>query len=219
MTIKLNSIYKKLYAHFGPQHWWPADDAFEVMVGAILTQNTNWSNVEKAIANLKKNRLFRPDKLYKLSQGKLAGYIKPSGYYNIKAKRLKCFLEFFFKTCQANARKMAAQEIGVLRKRLLSVSGIGPETADSILLYALHKPIFVIDAYTKRILARHRIIRQEAAYEEVQGLFMRNLRPSEKLFNEYHALLVRLGKEFCLKDKPKCQACPLNSKNEMSPCA
>jgi len=216
MTNRLNLIYKKLYAYFGPQYWWPADGAFEVIIGAILTQNTNWSNVEKAIANLKENKLLEPVKLYKLSQEKLAGYIRPSGYYNIKAKRLRDFLDFFFKFYQGDFKKMASSGKNILRQRLLSVRGIGPETADSILLYALDKPIFVIDAYTRRILSRHRFILGSADYAEVQGLFMHALRPSARLFNEYHALLVKLAKEFCFKNKPDCQHCPLGSVSKRS---
>jgi len=211
MTGRLNLVYKKLYNFFGPQHWWPADGPFEVMVGAILTQNTNWSNVEKAIGNLKKDKLLKPEKLYKLPQEKLAAYIKPSGYYNIKAKRLKSFLKFFLFTFKGRIKEMATLEKDALRRHLLSVNGIGPETADSILLYSLSKPIFVVDAYTKRVFARHRLILGNATYEEIQGLFMRNLKPSVRLFNEYHALLVRLGKEFCFKSKPRCNLCPLNS--------
>ncbi|TRZ95720.1 endonuclease III domain-containing protein [bacterium] len=214
MTNQLNLIYQKLYTFFGPQYWWPADSAFEVIIGAVLTQNTNWSNVEKAVNNLKKDKLLEPVKLYKLSQKRLAAYIKPSGYYNIKAKRLKDFLDFFFKFYQGNVRKMAASGKNILRQRLLSVKGIGPETADSILLYALGKPIFVIDTYTKRILLRHRLILEGSNYEEAQNLFMRNLRPSVRVFNEYHALLVRLAKEFCLKNKPDCQQCPLRTTNK-----
>jgi len=217
MTSKLEMIYKKLRAYFGAQHWWPAQTSFEVMVGAILTQNTNWTNVEKAISNLKKNRLLGPDKLYHISQKKLSKYIVPAGYYNIKAKRLKGFLGFFFKYYQGRSDKMAAQDKSELRRQLLSVNGIGPETADSILLYALDKPIFVVDSYTKRILSRHRLILDSATYEEVQSLFMRNLPCSAKLFNEYHALLVRLGKEFCLKRSPRCQFCPLESSGARSP--
>ncbi len=209
MIAKLDLIYKKLSARFGPQRWWPADGVFEVMAGAILTQNTNWSNVEKAIKNLKEAKLLKAAKLYRLPLKKLAALIKPAGYYNIKAKRLKHFLEFFFKSYRGSIKKMSRENLAQLRENLLAVNGIGPETADSILLYALNKPVFVIDAYTKRILSRHRLIKTEASYDEAQNLFMRNLKPEVKLFNEYHALLVRLGKEFCLKNKPKCGICPL----------
>ena len=209
MGKKLESIYKKLYSYFGPQYWWPGDSAFEVTVGAILTQNTNWQNVEKAIGNLKMHNLLNPYKLYRLSHQKLANLIKPAGYYNIKARRLKEFLNFLIKSYQGNLKKMSLYNLQELRRKLLSVNGIGPETADSMLLYALDKPVFVVDAYSKRILSRHRLIKEDASYEETQNLFMRSLKPDVKLFNEYHALLVKLGKEFCLKNKPKCQICPL----------
>lgn len=209
MKYRLKTIYKKLLSRFGPQGWWPADGPFEVIIGAILTQNTNWKNVERAIDNLKRNKLLRPEMLYGLRVRRLASLIKPAGYYNIKAKRLKAFLNFFFKVYQADLKKMFSVDTHTLRIQLLSINGIGPETADSILLYALDKPVFVIDAYTKRILFRHGLIREKATYEQVQNLFMKRLNPDRKLFNEYHALLVKLGKELCLKNKPKCGICPL----------
>lgn len=209
MARRLNLIYQKLYSLFGSQHWWPADTHFEVMVGAILTQNTNWLNVEKAISNLKKHKLLQPHKLYKLSHRRLASLIRPAGYYNIKAKRLKNFLKFFIKYYNGNVNKILRQATPSLRQQLLSVNGIGPETADSILLYALNRPIFVVDAYTKRILLRHHFTGEDAGYDKIQNLFMKNLQSGVKLFNEYHALLVKLGKEFCLKNKPKCDICPL----------
>ena len=209
MAKGLNLIYQKLYSFFGSQHWWPADTPFEVMVGAILTQNTSWFNVEKAINNLKKNKLLQPHILYKLSHKHLASLIRPTGYYNIKTKRLKSFLEFFIRYYAGNVKKTSRIATSSLRQQLLSVKGIGPETADSILLYALAKPAFVVDAYTKRILTRHRLIKEGAGYDEVQSFFLKELKTSVKLFNEYHALLVKLGKEFCLKNKPKCDVCPL----------
>lgn len=209
MKRALHSIYHKLYLHFGAQNWWPADSPFEVIVGAILTQNTNWQNVEKAINNLKKHRLLNPNKLYRLSQKRLAALIIPAGYYNIKAKRLKNFLGFLMDSYQGRLKKMSLLDTQSLRYQLLSVNGIGPETADSILLYAFKKPIFVIDAYTRRILVRHRLIKENFGYSEIQNLFMQSLKADVKLFNEYHALLVRLAKEVCLKHKPKCDSCPL----------
>ncbi|MBU3958283.1 MAG: endonuclease III domain-containing protein [Candidatus Omnitrophica bacterium] len=212
MSGKLDLIYRKLYSHFGPQHWWPADTPFEVIVGAILTQNTNWLNVEKAINNLRKHKLLEQRKLYRLSEKRLAALIKPTGYFNIKAQRLKAFLNFLFKSYQGNIKKILLINTRDLRLQLLSINGIGPETADSILLYALKKPVFVVDAYTRRILLRHRLVKKNASYGEIQNLFMQNLKSNVKLFNEYHALLVRLGKEVCLKNKPKCDICPLNSK-------
>ncbi|MCM8789749.1 MAG: endonuclease III domain-containing protein [Candidatus Omnitrophica bacterium] len=209
MGDKLNLIYKKLYKYFGPQRWWPADSKFEVILGAILTQNTNWQNVEKAIRNLKRKNLINIKKLHKLPLKKLANLIKPSGYYNIKSKRLKSFLRFFIDSYGASLKKMHLEDSQVLRQKLLSVNGIGKETADSILLYALNKPVFVVDAYTKRIFLRHGFIKEGPDYDEIQNLLMKNLKKDVKLFNEYHALLVRLGKEFCLKNKPRCNICPL----------
>jgi len=204
-------IYKKLYAHFGSQRWWPADTPFEVMIGAILTQNTNWQNVEKAIKNLKRHNLLVPERLRRVSVSKLSRCIRPSGYYNLKAKRLKSFLAFFFSSYKGRVGRMRKGSCAKLRKELLCVKGIGPETADSILLYALDKPVFVVDAYTRRIFSRHRLIEKDADYASIQSLFMRRLSRNAKLFNEYHALLVRLAKDVCLKNNPHCNICPLES--------
>jgi len=206
---RIKSFYNKLYLFFGPQHWWPGETAFEVIVGAILTQNTSWQNVEKAIGNLKRRKVLSAQRLYKVPEKELAALIRPAGYFNLKARRLREFLNFFNKAFQGQIKKISAQDLPGLRQRLLEVCGIGPETADSILLYALGKPIFVVDAYTRRIFLRHRLIKAGASYEDVQNLFMRNLKHDAKLFNEYHALLVRLGKEFCLKSKPRCKECPI----------
>lgn len=209
MARRLNSIYRKLYSFFGSQRWWPADTPFEVMIGAILTQNTNWLNAEKAINNLKRHNLLQPHKIYKLPQESLASLIRPAGYYNIKAERLRSFLEFFIGHYNGKVKNMSCITTSSLRQQLLSVKGIGPETADSMLLYALNRPVFVVDAYTKRILLRHHFIGQDVGYDKIQNLFMQNLKSGVKLFNEYHALLVKLGKEFCLKNKPRCEVCPL----------
>lgn len=203
-------MYKILYDTFGPRHWWPADSSFEVIIGAILTQNTAWNNVEKAIENLKRKKLLSPIKIKKINKLKLASLIKPSGYYHLKADRLKEFVEFLFSEYGGDLDRMRSERLDRLREKLLTVNGIGPETADSILLYALGKPIFVVDKYTKRILSRHRIVSKKASYSEIQNIFMRNLPRDEKLFNEYHALLVYLGKNFC-KKKPNCDICPINS--------
>lgn len=212
----LELIYRRLYRHFGPQHWWPGESPFEVMVGAILTQNTNWQNVGIAIANLKKERLLTVQKLNALKHGRLASCIRSAGYFNIKAKRLKNFLKFFLKSYAGSLKKISCADTHYLRQQLLSVNGIGPETADSILLYALNKPVFVVDAYTKRILLRHGLAEEGADYHEIQNLFMQNSKNEVKLYNEYHALLVRLGKEFCLKSKPKCSICPLENLKKIS---
>jgi len=208
MPEKLLQIYKKLYTSFGPQHWWPGDTPFEVAVGAILTQNTNWGNVEKAIENLKKNRLLRPSALHELSHDRLAALIRPAGYFNIKAKRLKNFIDLLMHEYQGSMQKMKKEDLSFVRKKLLSVNGIGPETADSIILYALEKPVFVIDAYTKRVLSRHTILDHDASYDTFQGLFHAKLKENVSLFNEYHALVVRLAKEYC-RTKPVCTGCPL----------
>jgi len=206
---RLGRIYQKLYSSFGHQHWWPAKSPFEVMVGAILTQNTNWANVEKAIRNLKKHRVLFPKGLYGLTEKQLAELIRPAGYYNVKARRLREFLTFLFREYHGSVRKMFSVDARRLRQQLLCVNGIGPETADSILLYALKKPVFVIDAYTRRIFSRHKFVSEGAGYDELQNLFMDYLKTDTKLFNEYHALIVRLGKGFCLKNKPRCAVCPL----------
>ncbi|MFH1857216.1 MAG: endonuclease III domain-containing protein [Candidatus Omnitrophota bacterium] len=207
----LLSIYDRLYKTFGPQHWWPGETKFEIMVGAILTQNTSWQNVEKAIGELRKRDMLSFDKLKKVPVKELASLIKSCGYYNVKAKRLKSFFDFLAE--KGGVDGVFKEDSFVLRGQLLRVNGIGPETADSILLYAGHMPFFVVDAYTKRILRAHKIIDEKAGYEEVQNLFMDNLKCDEKLFNEYHALIVRLGKEYC-KTKPKCDRCPLKGVNE-----
>ena len=209
MKRRLNRIFLRLYSSFGPQNWWPADSSFEVIVGAILTQNTNWANVEKAILSLKEKKYLNPERLLKLSLHRLAVLIKSAGYYNVKATRLKNFIRFFFSYYSADLKRMGAQDLVTLRRQLLAVKGIGPETADSILLYALNKPIFVIDAYTKRIFSRHRLLKEDVAYEQAQDIFMRNIKNDTKLFNEYHALLVKLGKDYCRKHNPKCEICPL----------
>ncbi|MDP2830922.1 MAG: endonuclease III domain-containing protein [Candidatus Omnitrophota bacterium] len=209
MKRKLKLIFKRLYAVFGAQHWWPADSVFEIMVGAILTQNTNWPNVQKAILMLKEKKLLTAPKLYSLPQKQLAGLIKSAGYYKVKAARLRSFLKFFFDRYAAKIKLMAAQDLKTLRAQLLAVKGIGPETADSMLLYALNKPVFVVDTYTKRILSRHGLIKAETDYSQCQDIFMRNLNHDVRLFGEYHALLVKLGKDYCRKQNPKCEICPL----------
>lgn len=201
-----------MFRHYGLLHWWPGETPFEVMVGAILTQNTAWTNVEKAIANLKREDLLHPEKLYRLSPKKLARLIKPAGYFNVKTKRLKNFLKFFLEECGGNVALLRKQSSETLREKLLAVNGIGPETADSILLYALEKPIFVIDAYTKRILSRHFLGPQNADYHPLQKFFMSHLKPDVPHYNEYHAQLVNIGKDFC-KKKPRCGECPLRGLN------
>jgi len=209
---KLLSVFNILSQHFGPQNWWPGETPFEVMVGAILTQNTNWSNVEKAIINLKKDQALDPLKIKSMRTSRLAALIKPSGFFNIKAQRLKTFIAFLFEEYNGDLKKMAREESEVLRRKVLSVKGIGPETADSILLYALNKPVFVVDAYTKRVFSRHGVCSAKDDYHDVQGIFASRLPADVKLFNEYHALIVILAKQFC-RTKPLCKECPLNLKS------
>ena len=204
----LTAIYTRLLKAFGPQQWWPAQTRFEVIVGAILTQNTNWGNVEKALTNLKRAKCLSPQALKTIPSKKLATLIRPAGYFNVKTKRLKNFISFLFQEYKGNLNAMKREETYALRKKLLSVNGIGPETADSILLYAFDKPVFVVDAYTKRILLRHGMIDETFDYHAIQDLFMRSLKLDVKMFNEYHALIVQLGKDFC-KSKPACEKCVL----------
>ncbi len=204
----LLDIYDRLFKTFGKQHWWPGDTDFEIVIGAILTQNTNWGNVEKAIKNLKKAKVFTARKLYEIDIKKLAELIRPSGYFNVKAKRLKHFIEWLFLKYNGSLPKMFKQDYGKLREELLSINGIGRETADSILLYAAQKPTFVIDAYTKRVLVRHELIPEDYEYEEMKAFFEENLPEDVSLYNEYHALLVRVGKYYC-KPKEQCEECPL----------
>jgi endonuclease-3 related protein len=205
----LKEIYQKLYYHFGKQYWWPGDTPFEVMVGAILTQSTNWANVEKAIANLKKAKSLTAGKISKLNNEKLGKLIRSAGYYNIKAKRLKGFVKWFIDNYSGNIKILRKTKLAELREELLSINGIGPETADSIVLYAAEKPSFVVDAYTRRIFSRHKLIKIDASYEEIKFLFERNLPKNTQLYNEYHALIVKAGKEYCKKNKPLCRQCPI----------
>ena len=206
---KLLEIYNILHDHFGPQGWWPGETPFEIMVGAVLTQNTNWTNVSRAIDNLKQENLLSFAKLYKLSPELLAEKIRPAGYFNLKAARLRNLLDFIAREYAGSLDDMFAQDMYSLREKFLTVKGIGPETADSILLYAGGKPVFVVDAYTHRIFARHNIIAEDEGYHEIQEYFTLALPEDVGLLNEYHALIVRLGKEFCRKSRPLCRDCPL----------
>jgi len=201
-------IYELLYDAFGPQHWWPGETPIEIMTGAILTQNTSWANVEKAISNLKDADCLSLEGLYHIHFPQLAELIRPAGYYNIKAARLMNFVNWLFENYNGEIKNLESVETGQLRAELLSVKGVGRETADSILLYALGRPVFVVDAYTARIALRHELIEPDADYEQLRELFESNLPQETQLFNEYHALLVRLGKEFC-RPKSKCANCPL----------
>jgi endonuclease-3 related protein len=204
----LRILYEKLYRSIGPLHWWPADSPFEVIIGAILTQNTAWTNVEKAIAVLKAKDLLHPRRLYAIREKTLAEAVRSSGFFNLKAKRIRSFLRFLFGQYQGDLALMFAEETRTLRAKLLRINGLGPETVDSILLYAGEKPVFVVDAYTRRILLRHRLIAEDAGYEEIQNLFMENLESDVRLFNQYHALIVHVGKQFC-RPVQNCGPCPL----------
>ncbi len=206
---ELIKIYNSLLEHYGPQSWWPGETPFEVMVGAILTQNTSWTNVEKAISNLKRSDSLSPEAIDAMPEGRLAELIKPSGYFNIKAKRLKSFVKYFMESYGGKTGKMRKGDVAQIRRELLSVTGIGPETADSIMLYALEMPVFVVDAYTKRIFSRHGFFPPDSEYHEVQKFFMDSLPGDVKLYNEYHALIVRLAKERCAKRSGACRICVL----------
>jgi endonuclease-3 related protein len=205
---KLLKIYKILLKEYGPQEWWPADSPFEVMLGAVLTQNTNWLNVSRAIENLKKKDLICPHKIAIVSKRKLIAAIRPSGFYNQKAAYLKGLSQYVLQRFSGDLRKMSRAETGVLRNELLAVKGLGPETVDSILLYALNQPVFVIDAYTRRIFGRHGVKIKGSDYSGWQKFFESHLPKDQGLFNEYHALIVRLAKERC-RQRPDCQGCPL----------
>jgi endonuclease-3 related protein len=204
----LVEMYERLLRAFGPRHWWPGESPFEVVVGAILTQNTSWANVEKAIANLKKAGILTPLAMRRVGEDQLARIIKPSGFYRLKASRLKGFIDFFCREFHGDMDRMRSEDLGSLRERLLKVDGIGPETADSILLYALGKPIFVVDAYTKRIFSRHNLIFEKWSYGDVQSMVMGEIGGDVGLYNEFHALLVFLGKHWCRRI-PRCDGCPL----------
>ena len=208
----LFSIYRALYRHFGPQHWWPARTPFEVAVGAILTQNTAWANVEKAILNLKKNRLLCPGRVARLERSALERLIRPAGFFRVKARRLQEFARFIQEKSSGRIESLRSVSTSRLRQALLSVEGVGPETADSILLYALGKPSFVVDAYTRRVLLRHGLIGSasgKGSYDGIKRMFEENLPRRVSLFNEYHALLVAVGKNYCRPLK-RCRLCPLN---------
>ena len=208
MRERLVRIYHLMFRAYGPQHWWPARTRFEVAVGAVLTQNTAWTNVEMAIQRLRAAGVLGPAALAALPRPRLAALIRPAGYYNIKAKRLQSLLRFLRRRCGLRLSRLFRDDPKDLRRELLAVNGIGPETADSILLYAGNIPIFVVDAYTRRILARHSLIRPDAGYDETQALFMAHLPHDAAVFNEYHALLVMVGKDYC-RTVPRCETCPL----------
>ena len=208
----LRGVYQDLLGAYGPQHWWPAEEPFEVMVGAVLTQSTSWRNAELAIDRLKAAAAMTPEALRSLPLSRLASLVRPSGYYNAKARKLQALAVWLGEEYQDDIGRLASAETGSLRRQLLAVHGIGEETADSIILYAANQPVFVIDAYTRRILDRLggslALTPEGDSYHAYQLLFMSNLPQDAALFNEYHALLVRHGKDVCCKN-PRCRRCCL----------
>ncbi|MCL2330807.1 MAG: endonuclease III domain-containing protein [Phycisphaerae bacterium] len=206
----LKSFYQAMAEAYGPQHWWPAQSPTEVIIGAVLTQNTAWKNVERAIANLQQAEMLDWQRLRDVSFEELAELIRPSGTYQVKARRLKSFITWLWENYDGDLDRMFATSLPTLREELLSISGIGRETADAILLYAGNLPTFVVDAYTARILSRHGLIDEYADYDEIKDTFESNLPSDAELFNEFHALLVQVGKLHC-RPKMKCEGCPLAS--------
>ena len=210
----LRRAYRLMRAHFGHLHWWPGETPFDVCVGAILTQNTSWSNVERAIANLKAARVLEPGKLFALNESKLAALIRPTGYFNVKARRLRSFLRVLVEEFGGDLRRLFAGETAAVRERLLAIHGVGPETADSLLLYAGGHHRFVIDAYTKRIFQRHGWSGAEAGYEELQrlcewALAEKPRRERLDYWQDFHAQVVMVGKDYCRTRQPHCAECPL----------
>jgi endonuclease-3 related protein len=202
-------VFARLFASYGPQHWWPGDSPFEVLLGAMLTQHTSWKNVERALANLRNAGLMSFDALANVSRTELEELLKPAGHYRQKAARIHKTLAYI-RERHGSLEAFLEQDLETLRTELLSQNGIGPETADAIALYAAGQPTFVIDAYTQRVFKRHGWIEPEAGYEEMQQFFHSSLERDAPLYNEYHALLVQVGKSHCQKT-PVCSGCPLES--------
>jgi endonuclease-3 related protein len=211
LSGELLRYYDAMSAALGPMRWWPAKTPFEVIVGAILTQSTAWGNVEMAIANLRAARLLTPSAMLHVRTSRLATLIRPSGYFRQKAKKLNAFVRFLQSGYKGSLTRMFRTPTAELREKLLEVHGIGPETADSILLYGGNHPIFVVDAYTHRILGRHGITDGKADYEKVRALIEESIPRQAELFNEFHALIVNTGKNWCRKSAPRCEGCPLRS--------
>jgi endonuclease-3 related protein len=205
----LHEYFDALFAAHGPQHWWPGRTPFEVIVGAILTQNTSWTNVEMAIANLRSERLLTLRAIEAVPIKRLARLIRSSGYFRQKAKKLKAFVQFLRRQYQGSLARMFRARTSVLREQLLAVHGIGPETADCILLYAARHPVFVVDAYTRRVLERHDLVKGKHSYEHIRRLVESSLPPSVALYNEFHALIVHTGKHYCRARNPRCGECAL----------
>ena len=203
------SYFDALFAAHGPQHWWPGRTRFEIIVGAILTQNTSWTNVERAIRNLHGARMLSPQAIRRVRFTRLAQLLRPAGYFRQKSKTLKSFVNFLFDSYAGSLSRLFSTPTAVLREQLLALRGIGPETADSILLYAGKHPIFVVDAYTRRILQRHGHVHSKFAYDEIRKLFESALPADHQLFNEFHALIVNVGKHYCRPESPRCSECSL----------
>lgn len=212
-TNNYREAYRLLYDHFGPQNWWPGDTPFEIMVGAILTQNTSWSNVQKAIDNLKTENLLTYQSLSRLTADEIAQLIRPAGYYNLKAQRLRNLFDMLATSYDGEVELFLGDDLGTARDNLLAVKGVGPETADSILLYACGHPVFVVDMYTHRVFSRHNMVEEETDYQTIQHVFTAHLPEEMQLYNEFHALIVRVAVTFCKKTKPLCEKCPLQGLN------
>jgi len=210
MRKTLEKMYALMAAHYGPTHWWPGDTAFEIAVGAVLTQNTAWTNVERAIENLKAGKLLTPQAILSCPDETLEQALVPSGYFRVKTKRLRSFCDYLMKSYQGSMRRMANVPLEKLRPELLGVHGIGPETADDILLYACGKQVFVVDAYTRRIFSRHGLVHEDVPYEDLRAFFESRLNPDVFTFKEYHGLIVWTGKDFCRRT-PHCEECPLGT--------
>lgn len=207
----LMEYFQAMSKALGPSQWWPAESSFEVCLGAVLTQNTNWTNASRAIQVLRERDLLVPEHLDVLTADQLAELIRPAGYFRVKAARIKALLEFLRHEVAYDLGRLAQEQVEELRPKLLRVKGIGQETADSILLYALNQPVFVVDAYTARIMNRHALVPEDVSYNSLQELFVESLPQDVGLFNEYHALLVRVGKQWCKKSSPVCADCPLQA--------
>jgi endonuclease-3 related protein len=208
--LTMTGLYTRLFLFFGPQGWWPGESPFEVAAGAILTQNTSWRGAERAIARLKAAGFLSPRKMAGLPPGRLASLIRPAGCCNLKSRRLKNFLSYLEQEHRFSMEDLAAAPPGKTREGLLGVNGIGPETADSILLYAASRPFFVIDAYTRRIFSRHHLVSPAVSYEALQEYVVTRIPEDVSLYKQFHALLVALGKEYCRPGNPRCGGCPLD---------
>jgi len=207
---RLMSVYGRLYDTYGPRYWWPGDTPFEIAIGAILTQSVSWSNVEKAIGALKENNALSPGTIAAMDTDALASHIRPTLYFNMKAKKLQAFCRHLLDHYGGDMAALGDRPLAALRKELLGLYGVGPETADSILLYALEKPSFVVDAYTRRIFSRYGLVPPDISYHDLRAIFTERLPEDTALYNEYHALIVTLGKECCAARSPRCGECPLD---------